>query len=124
MHTLRRVADRPLKETAASADLAGSWSSDGRSPTGRNEVILRRTIGANKADYTLDRKTTTEAEEVSPLDSAGFSRSNSLFISPRGRLTSPSNQKDSERPDLLKEIAGTRVYEDRKKVETWREEQV
>lgn len=89
-------------------------NSDGRIPTGRNEVILRRTIGAKKDDYSLDRKTTTKAEVMSLLESAGFSRSNPFFIVPQGRITSLTNQQDSERLELLKEIAGTRVYEDRK----------
>lgn len=89
-------------------------NSDGRIPTGRNEVILRRTIGAKKDDYSLDRKSTTKAEVMSLLESAGFSRSNPFFIVPQGRIASLTNQKDSERLELLKEIAGTRVYEDRK----------
>ncbi|KAK9897698.1 RecF/RecN/SMC protein [Cystobasidium minutum MCA 4210] len=89
-------------------------NSDGRIPTGRNEVILRRTIGAKKDDYSLDRKSTTKTEVMSLLESAGFSKSNPFFIVPQGRITSLTNQKDSERLELLKEIAGTRVYEDRK----------
>lgn len=89
-------------------------NSDGRIPTGKNEVILRRTIGAKKDDYSLDRKSTSKAEVMSLLESAGFSRSNPFFIVPQGRITSLTNQKDAERLELLKEIAGTRVYEDRK----------
>lgn len=45
------------------------------------------------------------------LESAGFSRSNPYYIVPQGRITSLTNMKDTERLDLLKEIAGTSVYE-------------
>ena len=76
--------------------------------------MLRRTIGAKKDDYSLDRKSTSKAEIMSLLDAAGFSRSNPFFIVPQGRITALTNQKDSERLELLKEIAGTRVYEDRR----------
>lgn len=89
-------------------------NSDGRFQTGRDEVILRRTIGAKKDDYSLDRKSTSKAEVMSILESAGFSRSNPFYIVPQGRVTALTNQKDHERLELLKEIAGTRVYEDRR----------
>lgn len=89
-------------------------NSDGRIPTGKDEVVLRRTIGAKKDDYSLDRKSTSKAEVMSLLESAGFSRSNPFFIVPQGRITTLTNQKDHERLELLKEIAGTRVYEDRR----------
>ena len=89
-------------------------NSDGRIPTGKDEVVLRRTIGSKKDDYSLDRKSTSKAEVLSLLESAGFSRSNPFFIVPQGRITSLTNQKDPERLELLKEIAGTRVYEDRR----------
>ena len=51
---------------------------------------------------------------MSLLESAGFSRSNPYYIVPQGRVTSLCNAKDSERLHLLKEVAGTRVYEQRR----------
>lgn len=48
------------------------------------------------------------------LESAGFSRSNPYYIVPQGRITSLTNMRDSERLDLLKEIAGTSVYENKR----------
>lgn len=89
-------------------------NSDKRFPTSKDEVILRRTIGAKKDDYSLDKKSTSKAEVLSLLESAGFSRSNPFFIVPQGRVTSLTNQKDHQRLELLKEIAGTKVYEDRR----------
>lgn len=48
------------------------------------------------------------------LETAGFSRSNPYYIVPQGRVTSLTHAKDHERLQLLKEVAGTRVYEERR----------
>lgn len=48
------------------------------------------------------------------LESAGFSKSNPYYIVPQGRITSLTNAKESERLALLKEVAGTKVYETRR----------
>ncbi|KAH7431805.1 hypothetical protein KP509_08G067300 [Ceratopteris richardii] len=49
------------------------------------------------------------------LESAGFSRSNPYYVVQQGKIASLTLMKDSERLDLLKEIGGTRVYEERRK---------
>lgn len=46
------------------------------------------------------------------LQSAGFSKSNPYYIVPQGRITALTNARDQERLQLLKEVAGTRVYEE------------
>lgn len=89
-------------------------NSDERFPTGKNEVILRRTIGLKKDEYTLDRKNATKTDVMNLLESAGFSRSNPYYIVPQGRVTALTNMKDPERLNLLKEVAGTQVYEARR----------
>lgn len=89
-------------------------NSDDRFPTGKSEVILRRTIGLKKDEYTLDRKNATKSDVMNLLESAGFSRSNPYYIVPQGRVTALTNMKDSERLNLLKEVAGTQVYEARR----------
>ncbi|KAJ2353785.1 Structural maintenance of chromosomes protein 3 [Coemansia sp. RSA 2673] len=89
-------------------------NSDNRFPTGKEETVIRRTIGLKKDDYSLDRKSSTKAEISSFLESAGFSRSNPYYIVPQGRITSLTHAKDAERLALLKEVAGTRVYESRR----------
>ena len=89
-------------------------NSDERFPTGKPELILRRTIGLKKDEYTLDRKNATKADVMNLLESAGFSRSNPYYIVPQGRVTTITNMKDSERLALLKEVAGTQVYEARR----------
>ncbi|KAL4736928.1 chromosome segregation protein sudA [Aspergillus similis] len=89
-------------------------NSDERFPTGKPEVVLRRTIGLKKDEYTLDRKNATKNDVMNLLESAGFSRSNPYYIVPQGRVTALTNMKDSERLNLLKEVAGTQVYEARR----------
>ena len=89
-------------------------NSDERFPTGKDELILRRTIGLKKDEYSLDRKNATKGDVMNLLESAGFSRSNPYYIVPQGRVTTLTNMKDSERLNLLKEVAGTQVYEARR----------
>jgi len=89
-------------------------NSDDRFPTGKPELILRRTIGMKKDEYTLDRKNATKSDVMNLLESAGFSRSNPYYIVPQGRVTALTNMKDAERLNLLKEVAGTQVYEARR----------
>ena len=89
-------------------------NSDDRFPTGKDELILRRTIGLKKDEYSLDRKNATKSDVMNLLESAGFSRSNPYYIVPQGRVTTLTNMKDPERLLLLKEVAGTQVYEARR----------
>jgi structural maintenance of chromosome 3 (chondroitin sulfate proteoglycan 6) len=90
-------------------------NSDNRFPTGKDTLTLRRTIGLKKDEYTIDRKAATKTEVENLLTSAGFSRSNPYYIVPQGRITWLTGSKDSERLDLLKEVAGTAVYEENRK---------
>ncbi|KAI8909533.1 RecF/RecN/SMC [Gorgonomyces haynaldii] len=87
---------------------------DNRFPTGRDQVVLRRTIGLKKDEYSLDKKSVTKSDVLNLLESAGFSRSNPYYIVPQGRITALTNAKDQERLQLLKEVAGTKVYEQRR----------
>ena len=89
-------------------------NSDDRFPTGKEELVLRRTIGLKKDEYSLDRKNATKTDVMNLLESAGFSRSNPYYIVPQGRVTTLTNMKDGERLALLKEVAGTQVYETRR----------
>lgn len=89
-------------------------NSDDRFPTGKPELVLRRTIGMKKDEYSLDRKNATKSDVMNLLESAGFSRSNPYYIVPQGRVTALTNMKDAERLNLLKEVAGTQVYEARR----------
>ncbi|KVI08018.1 RecF/RecN/SMC [Cynara cardunculus var. scolymus] len=90
-------------------------NSDNRIPVDKEEVHLRRTIGTKKDEYFLDGKHITKTEVMNLLESAGFSRSNPYYVVQQGKIASLTLMKDSERLDLLKEIGGTRVYEERNK---------
>lgn len=61
-------------------------NSDGRFPTGKDEVIIRRTIGLKKDEYSLDKKSSSKADVMNLLESAGFSKSNPYYIVPQGRV--------------------------------------
>ncbi len=63
-------------------------NSDNRFPTGHDEVILRRTIGVKKDEYSLDKKSASKADVMNLLESAGFSKSNPYYIVPQGRVSS------------------------------------
>ena len=62
-------------------------NSDSRFPTGHDEVILRRTIGQKKDEYSLDKKSASKADVMNLLESAGFSKSNPYYIVPQGRVS-------------------------------------
>ncbi|KAK3615485.1 Structural maintenance of chromosomes protein 3 [Elasticomyces elasticus] len=83
-------------------------------PTDTPEVIPRRTIGQKKDECSLNRKNTTRQEAMNMLKTAGFSTSNPYYVVPQGRITAITNMPDAGRLDILKEVAGTRVYEERR----------
>jgi structural maintenance of chromosome 3 (chondroitin sulfate proteoglycan 6) len=89
-------------------------NSDDRFHTSNKEVILRRTIGLKKDEYSLDKKVVTKVDVTNLLETAGFSKSNPYYIVPQGRVTALTNMKESDRLNLLKEVAGTQVYESRR----------
>ena len=89
-------------------------NSDGRFVGCGEEVTIRRTIGLKKDEYSHDKKVVTKQDVIHLLESAGFSKSNPYYIVPQGRVTALTNMKESERLNLLKEIAGTSVYETRR----------
>ncbi|GAB7341757.1 hypothetical protein MBLNU457_g0090t2 [Dothideomycetes sp. NU457] len=89
-------------------------NTDRRFPNGSDELILRRTIGQKKDEYSLDRKNATKTDVMNMLESAGFSKANPYYIVPQGRVTALTNMKDHDRLNLLKEVAGTHVYENRR----------
>lgn len=87
-------------------------NSDHRFPTGKDIVTLRRAIGMKKDEYYLDGKPIPKQDVMNLLQSAGFSKSNPYYIVPQGRIAAITNSKDEDRLSLLKEVAGTRVYEE------------
>ncbi|CAM9132775.1 unnamed protein product, partial [Lampetra fluviatilis] len=99
-------------------------NSDNRLPIDKEEVTLRRVIGAKKDQYFLDKKIVTKNDVMNLLESAGFSRSNPArwgggvvnpyYIVKQGKINQMATAPDSQRLKLLREVAGTRVYDERK----------
>uniref|UniRef100_A0AAV1T4X9 Structural maintenance of chromosomes protein n=1 Tax=Peronospora matthiolae TaxID=2874970 RepID=A0AAV1T4X9_9STRA len=87
---------------------------DGRLPVDEAEVALRRTIGVKKDEFFLNRKHITKSDVVHLLESAGFSRSNPYYIVQQGKVNALAVMRERERLELLKEVAGTKVYEDQR----------
>lgn len=85
-----------------------------RIPIDSNEVSIKRAIGAKKDSYYLDKKHVTKSDVMNLLESAGFSRSNPYYIVKQGKINQLALSPDSQRLKLLREVAGTRVYDERK----------
>jgi structural maintenance of chromosome 3 (chondroitin sulfate proteoglycan 6) len=80
-----------------------------------DEIVLRRTVGSKKDEIFLQRKKTTKTEVMSLLEGAGFSKSNPYFIVQQGKVNALCVMSDGQRLELLKEVAGTTVYDEKKK---------
>ncbi|XP_065176862.1 structural maintenance of chromosomes protein 3-like [Sycon ciliatum] len=89
-------------------------NTEGRLPVERDEVSLRRVIGSKKDQYFLDKKNVTKSDVVNLLESAGLSRSNPYYIVKQGKINELATAPDSQRLNLLREIAGTRVYDEKR----------
>ncbi|CAB9512619.1 of chromosomes protein 3 [Seminavis robusta] len=79
-----------------------------------DEVVLRRTIGPKKDEFFLQRKRATKQEISSLLEGAGFSKSNPYFMIQQGKIQDICTMRDNERLSLLKQVAGTTVYDEKK----------
>lgn len=89
-------------------------NSTGRFPTEKDELVLKRAIGLKKDEYFIDRKHVTKTEVASLLESAGFSRSNPYNIVQQGKVVQLTVMSPEKRLDLLKDIAGTKIYDERR----------
>ncbi|GMH33553.1 hypothetical protein BSKO_01387 [Bryopsis sp. KO-2023] len=109
-----------LHEGAGHAVLSASVevildNSDRRFPIDQDELRLKRSVGKQKDEFFMEGKHTTRAEFINILETAGISRFNPYYVVQQGKIMSMASMKDAERLDLLKEIGGTRVYEERRK---------
>ncbi|KAG5185319.1 RecF/RecN/SMC [Tribonema minus] len=117
---LRQEERQHLLHEGAGANVMSAFveivfdNSDGRLPVDGDEVVLRRTIGLKKDEFFLNRKRVTKADVSSLLESAGFSKSNPYYIVQQGKVSALTMMHDTERLNLLKEVAGTKVYEERR----------
>ena len=79
-----------------------------------DEVVLRRTIGHKKDEFFLQRKRAQKNEITSLLEGAGFSKANPYFIVQQGKVNALCTMSDAERLQLLKEVAGTTIYDEKR----------
>ena len=89
-------------------------NSDGRLPIEKEEVAIKRAIGLKKDQYFLDKKVVTKADILNFLETAGFSRNNPYYIVKQGKINEISIAKDAFRLKILKEVAGSNVYDEKK----------
>ncbi|KAJ3646857.1 hypothetical protein Zmor_024423 [Zophobas morio] len=89
-------------------------NSDARVPIEHEEIYLRRVIGAKKDQYFLNKKVVPRSEVMNLLESAGFSNSNPYYIVKQGKINQMATAPDAHRLKLLREVAGTRVYDERR----------
>lgn len=71
-------------------------------------------IGAKKDQYFLNKKVVPRSEVMNLLESAGFSNSNPYYIVKQGKINQMATAPDAHRLKLLREVAGTRVYDERR----------
>lgn len=89
-------------------------NADNRLPIDESTVTLRRQIGLKKDQYYLNKKIVTRADVMNVLESAGFSRSNPYYIVKQGKINQMATAPDPQRLKILREVAGTRIYDERK----------
>ena len=89
-------------------------NTDGRLPIDKQTVTIRRTLKDTKDEYMIDNKHVTKNEINNLLESAGFSRANPYYVIQQGRISSLAAMNENQTLELLKEVAGTRVYDERK----------
>ncbi|CAO3634436.1 unnamed protein product [Cunninghamella echinulata] len=90
-------------------------NADHKFPIDKPEVTLRRSIGLSLDEYSLDGKNITKTDVKNLFESAGLSSANPYYVVPQGRINSLTVAKDKDRLELLKDIAGTSVYEEKRK---------
>ncbi|CAF0926173.1 unnamed protein product [Didymodactylos carnosus] len=89
-------------------------NTDSRIMIDKQEIAVRRQISGKKDNYFLDRKVVNKTDIVNMLEGAGFSRSNPYYIVKQGKITQMAIAPDAQRLQLLREVAGTKVYDEKK----------
>ncbi|EFA85660.1 structural maintenance of chromosome protein [Heterostelium album PN500] len=80
----------------------------------KKSFTLRRSFSATKDEYSLDKQKIPKSDVKSLMEAAGLSASNPYFIVQQGQITDLALMNNQARLELLKEVAGARVYEERK----------
>ena len=86
---------------------------DRRFPCHSDEVRIRRVIGAKKDEFYINEKHVQQHEVVCGLQASGFSLCNPYHVVQQGKITKIASVEDDERLELLKGVAGVKVYEEK-----------
>ncbi|KAI1727854.1 SMC proteins flexible hinge domain-containing protein [Ditylenchus destructor] len=89
-------------------------NADRRMPTESSEVRIMRQVGQKKDQYFIDNKVVTRTDIVNLMEAAGFSRSNPYYIVKQGKIAELALSADPQRLNLIREVAGTRVFDEKK----------
>ncbi|KAH7716577.1 chromosome associated protein [Aphelenchoides avenae] len=87
---------------------------DRRMPTDANEVRIMRQVGVKRDQYFIDGKQVTRTDVVNLLETAGISRSNPYYIVKQGKVMELATAGDAYRLKVIREVAGTRVFDEKK----------
>uniref|UniRef100_A0AC34GRK7 Structural maintenance of chromosomes protein 3 n=1 Tax=Panagrolaimus sp. ES5 TaxID=591445 RepID=A0AC34GRK7_9BILA len=105
------------RTTSASVELIFDNTDRRMSAVDANEFTISRTITAKKDQYFVDGRIVTRSDITNLMESAGFSKSNQYYIVKQGKIAELATASDEYRLKVLKEVAGTQIY-DNKKVES------
>ena len=89
-------------------------NSDLRLPIEKSTVSIKRVLEDKKDEFYIDSKHVTKGDVHNLLESAGFSKSNPYYVVQQGRVASLAGMNEAQCLDLLKEVAGTTIYDERK----------
>lgn len=78
------------------------------------EVRIRRTVGLKHDEYRVNNNKYDVTDVRQLLESAGLSSANPYYIVEQGQIVNLAKMQEEERYQLLKDIAGTKVYEKRR----------
>ena len=91
-------------------------NADRRFPIDSDEVTIKRCIGAKKDQFYLNSKlASNKSEVVGILETAGFSYSNPYYIVKQGQINAIACCGDKDRLKVVREVAGTEVYTEKRK---------
>lgn len=77
-------------------------------------IYIKRVIGFKKDQYFLNKKVVPRTEVMNLLESAGLSNANPYYIVKQGKINQIATSPDAARLNILREVAGTRIYDEKK----------
>uniref|UniRef100_A0A914ZXT5 Structural maintenance of chromosomes protein n=2 Tax=Parascaris univalens TaxID=6257 RepID=A0A914ZXT5_PARUN len=76
-----------------------------------DEVVIGRQVSAKKDNYFKGSKVITRNDMILLMTSAGFSLSNPYYVVKQGRINELATSSDATRLRILKEVAGSEMYD-------------